>query len=204
MQEMATSTLSLKVFRDGIFHMATILTHGIVGYTLARICVRKPVSPLYWILAFMAPMLPDLDMLGQKYYGISYSDCWGHRGAWHSIFMAFWAALVLLLLFKLFTRTKGLKLNKDCFWGFFLGISSHGLLDGITNGGLGVAVFWPANCNRYFFPWRPLEVSPLSLDRFLNQGLFILKNEFYYVWIPCFVILFLDWSYQRLSLRNRS
>jgi inner membrane protein len=178
------------------------MTHGIVGYTIARICVRKPVNPLFWVFAFLAPMLPDLDRLGQKYYGIPYQSCFGHRGAFHSIFVAFFAAMFLLLIFKIFTRTQGFKLNKDCFWAFFLGISSHPMLDALTNGGLGVAVFWPLNCNRYFFPIRPLEVSPLNLDRFLDQGIFIMKNEFYYVWIPCLVILLLDYFFQRFSKRT--
>lgn len=183
--------------------MATILTHGIVGYTLARICVRKPVSPLYWVMAFTAPMLPDLDVLGMRYYGIPYGDCYGHRGAFHSIALALIVAVVLLLIFKSISRTDGFKLNKDCFWGLFLGTSSHGLIDALTNGGLGVAIFWPANCNRYFFPWRPLEVSPLSLEHFLQQGLFVLKNESYYIWMPCLAILFLDYGVQRLSMRSR-
>jgi inner membrane protein len=184
--------------------MATIMTHGIVGYTLARICVRKPVSPIYWVMAFIAPMLPDLDVLGMKYYGIPYNDCYGHRGAFHSIAIALVAAVVLLLVYKAMVRTEGYRLNKDCFWGFFLGMTSHGLIDALTNGGLGVAVFWPANCNRYFFPWRPLEVSPLSLERFMEQGLFIMKNEFYYVWIPCLVILILYFAIQKFSMRNRA
>lgn len=182
--------------------MATIMTHGIVGYTIARLCVRQPVSRLFWVLAFLAPMLPDLDVLGQKYYGVAYSDCFGHRGAFHSLFIAFIAALILIILFKLITRTRGFKITKDGFWAFFLGISSHGMLDALTNGGLGVAVFWPMNCNRYFFPIRPLEVSPLSLSRFFEQGIFIMKNEFYYVWIPCFVILFLDYLWQKRGLRK--
>lgn len=177
------------------------MTHAIVGYTISRICVRRPVSPLYWVMAALAPFLPDLDVLGHR-YGIHYTDCFGHRGASHSILAAFLAAIVLLVIFKLLTKAQDLRQTKDCFWGFFLGISSHGLLDALTNGGLGVAVFWPANCTRYFFPVRPLEVSPLSLERFFEQGFFIMKNEFYYVWIPCLVILMMDYVYQRFSIRN--
>ncbi|WP_413290290.1 metal-dependent hydrolase [Bdellovibrio sp. HCB337] len=179
------------------------MTHAVVGYTIARICVRKPISPIYWIMAMIAPMLPDLDVLGHQ-YGIRYQDCLGHRGASHSIAAAFLAAIILLVIFKLITNTKGFLTLKDCFWGFFLGIFSHCLLDALTNGGLGVAVFWPMNCARYFFPIRPLEVSPLSVEKFFEQGFFIMKNEFYYVWIPCLAILALDYAYQRFSIRNRS
>jgi inner membrane protein len=143
-------------------------------------------------------MLPDLDVIGMKYYGIDYKDCFGHRGVFHSIFVAFIAALVLLMLLKVFDRIQGFKLNKDCLWGLFLGISSHGLIDALTNGGLGVAVFWPVNCHRYFFPVRPIEVSPLSVSRFLEQGIFIMQNEFYYIWVPCLVVLALDYFFQRV------
>lgn len=177
--------------------MATIMTHGIVGYTIARLCVRKPVSGIFWALTFLAPMLPDLDVIGLKYFGINYHECFGHRGALHSIFVAFFAALTLLMILKILTRIQGFQLNKDCFWAFFLGISSHGMLDALTNGGLGVAIFWPANCSRYFFPVRPIEVSPLTLSRFFEQGLFIMKNELYYVWSFCLVILLFDYFFQR-------
>lgn len=183
--------------------MATIVTHAVVGYTIARICVRKPIHPLYWILALTAPTLPDLDVLGHR-YGIRYQDCFGHRGAFHSLLVALIAALVLVTLFKFLTRTQGFRQIKDCFWGLFLGISSHGMIDALTNGGLGVAIFWPMNCARYFFPVRPLEVSPLGLERFFQQGIFIMKNEFYYVWIPCLAILVLDYLYQVYAMRNRS
>jgi inner membrane protein len=120
--------------------MATIMTHALVGYTLARICVRKPVSPLYWLLVVIAPMLPDLDVIAFK-YNIPYEACWGHRGASHSIAIAFVTALILVTVFKVLTRTSGFKVLKDCFWGLFLGITSHAMLDAFTNGGLGVAIF---------------------------------------------------------------
>ncbi|MGZ3744250.1 MAG: metal-dependent hydrolase [Pseudobdellovibrionaceae bacterium] len=183
--------------------MATIMTHGIVGYTIARICVRQPVSPWFWGLAVLAPMLPDLDVLGMKYYGIEYKNCFGHRGAFHSLFAAFIGAMILLMVLKGFTRIQGWRLNKDCFLGLFLGISSHPLLDALTNGGLGVAVFWPLSCRRYFFPIRPIEVSPLTLSRFFEQGIFIMKNEFYYVWIPCFLILLFIFLFDSSSQRMR-
>jgi len=183
--------------------MATIMTHALVGYTIARICVRKPVSPLYWVLVVTAPILPDLDVIAFK-HGIPYQDCWGHRGASHSLLIAFVAALILVTLFKVLTRTQGFKVLKDCFWGLFLGISSHGMLDALTNGGLGVAIFWPANCARYFFPIRPLQVSPIGIEHFFEKSFAIMKNEFNYVWIPCLVILFLDYFIQRYSIRNRS
>src|SRR5207253_522445 len=186
-----------------MFSMATILTHGIVGYTLAKICVRKPVTPVYWVLAFLVPMIPDLDVLGLK-YGVNYADCWGHRGATHSLAFAFAVSLIIFLIFQLFAQVPTFKLGKDCFWGLFLGMSSHGMIDALTNGGLGVAIFWPMNCRRYFFGFRPIEVSPLTLSRFAEQSIYILKSEVLWIWLPCAVILGLDYLLRRASLKPGS
>ncbi len=44
----------------------------------------------------------------------------------------------------------------------FVATASHGLLDMFTNGGLGVALFWPFTDARYFFPVRMIDVSPIG------------------------------------------
>ncbi len=63
--------------------------------------------------------------------------------------------------------------------------ASHGMLDALTNGGLGVAFFSPFEPRRYFFPWRPIAVSPLSVSRFLaGRGLRILAGELKWVVLP--------------------
>lgn len=56
------------------------------------------------------------------------------------------------------------------FLFLFLSISSHGFLDAATDGGLGIAFFRPFSNYRYFFPWNPIVVSPLSVGRFFYQG----------------------------------
>jgi inner membrane protein len=67
----------------------------------------------------------------------------------------------------------------------FLATASHGILDALTNGGLGVAFFSPFYNGRYFFPWRPIRVSPISLGRFFShQGYLVLKSELLWIWIP--------------------
>ena len=66
--------------------------------------------------------------------------------------------------------------------------ASHGLLDAMTNGGLGIAFFSPFSNRRYFLPWRVIEVSPLSIfEIFSWRGLRVLGSEVRYVWIPCVV-----------------
>jgi inner membrane protein len=64
---------------------------------------------------------------------------------------------------------------------------SHGLLDAMTDGGLGVAFFAPFHNERFFFPWTPIRVSPIGAGFFSARGLTTLKSELLWVWLPCVV-----------------
>jgi inner membrane protein len=67
----------------------------------------------------------------------------------------------------------------------FLATASHGILDAMTDGGSGIALFAPFDDTRYFFPWQPIRVSPISLERFLSErGLRVLQSEMLWVWLP--------------------
>jgi inner membrane protein len=48
-------------------------------------------------------------------------------------------------------------------------VASHGLLDALTDGGLGAALLWPFSDERFFAPWRPLPVAPIG-SRFWSAG----------------------------------
>jgi inner membrane protein len=62
----------------------------------------------------------------------------------------------------------------------------------LTNGGLGVAVFAPFSNHRYFFPWHPIQVSPIGIHHFFSEwGLRVLLSELLYVFIPGLVWIFL-------------
>ena len=39
----------------------------------------------------------------------------------------------------------------------------------MTNGGLGVSLRSPLDTTRYFLPWRPIQVPPISLRRFFSD-----------------------------------
>jgi inner membrane protein len=63
--------------------------------------------------------------------------------------------------------------------------ATHGLLDAMTDGGLGIAFFSPFDLQRYFLPWRPIHVSPIGVGRFFSaRGLRILWSEIFWVWLP--------------------
>ncbi len=54
-------------------------------------------------------------------------------------------------------------MNCQKVWLFlFVATISHGILDALTDGGLGVAFFAPFVNTRYFFPWTPIKVSPIG------------------------------------------
>jgi inner membrane protein len=62
---------------------------------------------------------------------------------------------------------------------------SHPLLDMLTDGGLGIALFYPFSTGRYFFPWRPISVSPIGGAFFSRAGLEVILSELKWIWLPC-------------------
>lgn len=147
------------------------------------VCFYRPDFPRRaWILGVACSILPDLDVLGFR-FGIRYGDFWGHRGFTHSLFFAAFTALAVLLLgFWKEPASPG----KLYLWSYlFLATASHGLLDAMTDGGLGVAFFSPFDTGRYFLPWRPVLVSPIAVGRFFSRrGLDVLQSELLWIWLP--------------------
>ena len=110
-----------------------------------------------------------------------------HRGFTHSIiFAVIFGALIAFVADK-FLRT-GISSLKLCLF-FSLATLSHPLLDMLTDGGPGVALFAPFSNERHFFPWRPVEVSPIGLRFFGARGITVILSEFVWIWIPAIVVL---------------
>ena len=73
---------------------------------------------------------------------------------------------------------------------FFMITASHGFLDAMTDGGLGVAFFSPFDTGRYFLPWRPMEVSLIGATDFLShRGAGVLISEIQWICSPLLVLL---------------
>jgi inner membrane protein len=71
----------------------------------------------------------------------------------------------------------------------FVVTASHGALDALTNGGLGVAFFSPFNRERYFLPWTPVEVSPIGAGGFFSDcGMEVILSEIIWLWGPLIVL----------------
>lgn len=168
--------------------MPTIFSHAVVGGALAAKAAKKTAKGRWKLVlacAFCA-LLPDADYFGYQ-QGVQYSSLFGHRGFTHSFFFA--ALCGLLGAWWLNRKEKEKNLARD-FLFVFLATASHPILDALTDGGEGVAFFSPFTNHRYFFPWRPIMVSPLGVGSFLSlRGLLVLANEFLLVLVPLAIAL---------------
>jgi inner membrane protein len=72
---------------------------------------------------------------------------------------------------------------------YFMAVTaSHGLLDAFTNGGRGIAFLAPFSSQRFFFPWRPIQVSPIGVGFFSSRGLTVLQSELRWILLPSAII----------------
>ena len=166
--------------------MPTILTHAIAGAAIAQVlapCSRR--HEVTWI-AVVCAMLPDADSIGFR-LGVHYGDLLGHRGLTHSFLFAGVVAVGVAAGFWNKAKAGELLQTLVCI---FMATISHALLDACTNGGMGVAFLAPFNKTRYFFPFTPIKVSPLSAEAFLTRrGVSVLASEMAWVWCPSIAVM---------------
>jgi len=159
--------------------MPTILTHAVAAVSLAPLLAPRKHFSATALLAATAAMLPDADVIGFR-YGVAYGAMWGHRGVTHSLAFAILAGAVAWV----FSRETDVAARRRAGFYIAAATASHGILDACTNGGLGVAFFAPLSDTRYFFPFAPIDVSPIGFAFFSERGLRVLISEMLWVWIP--------------------
>src|SRR5262245_44674252 len=167
--------------------MASEFSHAVVAMALGKAYASRPISVRFWILSVLCSVLPDIDVLGM-YGGIQYGDLFGHRGLTHSLAFALMLSLIVVRL----GFVEVARLSKNWLMlvmYFFLVTASHGFIDAMTDGGLGVAFFAPFDNTRYFFPFRPVLVSPIEVSYFFERGIPILISEMKWIWIPSGILL---------------
>lgn len=144
---------------------------------------RNVISPRLLVAGVVASMLPDLDVLAFP-LGIAYSNPLGHRGASHSLLFA-------MIIAASATPFSGwFRASRFTVFAFVLvAAASHGLLDMLTNGGLGIAYFWPLTDQRFFFGVRVIQVSPIGYRFFSADGLGALESELFWIWLPASLAL---------------
>ena len=173
--------------------MASIFGHIAASTALSYAFFPAQARPAVLTLAAFCAFAPDLDVLAFA-FGIPYGSEWGHRGWTHSLVFAAGFGLLLAAIF--FRR------DKD-FWRIallcVLATASHPLLDMLTNGGRGVALWWPFSTERLFFPWQPIQVSPLGAAAFFSEwGLAVLWSEAKWIGLPGLALLTVSWMIRRL------
>lgn len=172
-------------------NMASILSHAAAGAALSIAFAPKSASARFWPVAIAIAVLPDGDSL-LYYFKVSYTPALGHRGFFHSPFLGLILSLLLMLLFS---RDGPVFSGRwfRYFFVFFLAWASHGVLDALTTGGYGVAFLSPFSSKRYFFPWTPIQVSPMRIKSFFTpRGWSVFKNELVWIWLPGLMLVFLS------------
>ncbi|HJW43222.1 MAG TPA: metal-dependent hydrolase [Geothrix sp.] len=179
--------------------MASCFGHAVAAAGLGAILLRKEDGARPWIAGILLANVADLDVLGFP-LGIPYAHAWGHRGATHSVALALilaWAALRLL------APAEGARPRIGVYC--VLAALSHGLLDMATTGGLGVALAWPLSEVRWFWPRRPIRVSPIGIGPFFTaRGLRVLASEAVWIGIPTLGACGLGWVLRSRRARSET
>jgi inner membrane protein len=177
--------------------MASAFSHAVAALSIGTCFYRPQIPKRVWIVGAVCSVVPDLDVIGFR-FGIRYGDFWGHRGFTHSlVFAGLLPGAVAVGVFRRGAAGIG---RFPLFAYLFLATASHGVLDAMTNGGLGVAFFSPFNNRRYFLPWRPILVSPIAVTRFFGpRGYAILRSELLWIWLPAMLFAALVLALRRTS-----
>ncbi len=172
--------------------MASLVTHPIVPLSIALAAGSKAIPYKLMLLGVIFSMLPDADVIAFR-FGIPYGHMLGHRGLSHSLLFAF-------MLAALCTRLPAFRAHRiRTLLYLFVAAASHGILDAMTTGGKGVGFFIPLTAERYFFTFRPIEVSPLTAREFFTaRGREIFTSELQFVWLPSALVVLGGWSARQL------
>jgi inner membrane protein len=116
--------------------------------------------------------LPDFDVLLVA-FGTSETGPFGHRGAMHSLTMAFAIGIVCALGAWRWRWP----VMRTALAGA-AAVASHTVLDLLGEGGKSMALFWPLSSARFHSPWRLLPDAPRGLKLLSRPGLIELGTEF--------------------------
>jgi inner membrane protein len=175
--------------------LASVFSHAVAALSIGACFYTPQIPKRVWAIGALCSVVPDLDVIGFQ-FGVRYGDFWGHRGFTHSLFFA---ALIALAAIGIAFPRGFPTVGRFYIWiYFFLATASHGLLDAMTDGGLGVAFFAPFDNQRYFLPWTPIRVSPISIERFFTaRGVAVLRTELLWIWLPAGLLAVSAWIIRR-------
>lgn len=160
-----------------------MFTHPAVPLAIFAGLGKQKITPRLVLIGALFSIAPDFDVIAFA-LGIPYSSPWGHRGFTHSLAFAMVFSGLFAILFANWLKTGKLV----GFLFLFVSMGSHGLLDMLTDGGLGIAVFWPFDHTRYFFPTQVLKVSPIGMNFFSEWGMKTIISEFFWICLPALLV----------------
>ena len=159
--------------------MPTVFSHCATGLIASKISNAGASDTKLTITCAALAAFPDVDALFRGWFRDD--QLLAHRGLTHSVFFACAIGFPVAFFFKraFLREASALRL-----WALFsLTMASHGFFDAMTDGGSGIAFFAPFNNSRYFLPWRPIPVAPLSAGQLLTtRGVHVLVVEMALFW----------------------
>lgn len=167
---------------------------SVFGHALAAGTLGAPLRPSWRVLALGAfcSVLPDADVIAFS-FGIPYAHPLGHRGATHSIAFAVGIGVLVWGLVRLWRSSRpGPWRQRPLALGAYASVAtlSHAVLDAMTTGGEGVGFLIPFSAERFFFPVRPIAVSPIGAEAFFSEwGLRVLASEAVWIGVPAVVLI---------------
>jgi inner membrane protein len=165
--------------------MASAVSHAVVALALGACFDRARVPSRALVAGAALAVVPDLDAIGY-WLGVPTQSVLGHRGLTHSLAFAIAVGLAAARAYSGADHRGGSRHWLGFY--FILVLASHGLIDAMTNGGPGIAFFSPFSNTRYFFPFRPIQVSPIGIGVFDARGLRILATEARWLWVPAALV----------------
>lgn len=175
--------------------MASLFTHVAVPLVARRaIEVDEKLERRLGVTAVLVSIWPDLDYATLP-FEVRPNDLLGHRGLTHSIFVAIAVGLVASLLFPKTAR-------KTIATLLVVVALSHPIIDALTAGDLGVALFWPLTRARLSFPFHLVATCPVGLDEWIGYwGLLTIANEALYIVTPlALAVAYRRWPERRKRL----
>ena len=189
---------SLYIIHDQREILMASLTHFLVGAAAGQHLAGKPtMRPMVWMS--MLSFCPDFDVIAFT-FGIPYSSPWGHRGFTHSISFAILMGVLIWLLRTLISTQNSKPKYGSLYWGLIamLVTLSHPILDAFTNGGMGVALWWPFSEERIFFYPQWIPVSPLGTNILSTRGAYVIAFEAV-ICLPLWIYLLMPWVRRKSS-----
>jgi len=166
--------------------LASAFAHALSAFAIGKVFPKVLMNKKIFVLGILSAIMPDADVIAFR-FGIPYEHMFGHRGISHSLFFA---AIWAFLLIVLFHAKADRRSKKTIYVYYLIATASHGILDGLTTGGRGIAYFAPFFSDRYFLPWKLIQVSPLSIERFFSEwGVKVIMSEAIWVGIPSIVLI---------------